>query len=323
VATAVAYPTAVAAGARPNVNAQPGPTAAPFIIEGPAALISAPMELWFGASGGPQWGGCNIWISTDGVNYVQALLPNGSPAQCVGPAAFGTMQPSGLTSGGTTATVTIGTTRQMVSISAADFAARTYPCIIYDGSPEWMAYETAALVTGSEYNLTTLARGLYGTAAATHANTALFAMIDSAFAKVPYPNGVNGATLFVKLPAFNLYGAQLEDLSTVTAYNYTIGGYPIPSAGPALIVELSQSSTSANQVVFTVTVHDPANLLTTCTVTPSQLGLSLLRDLSTGLAAAPYTATVGTPRGFQLILNSSYQGEGSAKFVATAPGRTQ
>ena len=72
--------------------------------------------------------------------------------------------------------------------------------------------DTAALVSGSEYDLSTLYRGLYGTAPRLHANTDEFMLIDDAVTKIPWPNGVQRATVYFKLPAFNLYGAQARGL---------------------------------------------------------------------------------------------------------------
>ena len=243
-ATAVAYPAATGGGSRPNANVLPGSTSAPFIIEGPAALITAAMELWIGASGGVNWGGCNVWISTDNVNFVQV-------GQITAAAAYGTLQPSGLATSASqypsvdsvnTATVTIADTRQLVTLSATDFARLTYPCVMTDGTtPEWMAYETAALVSGSEYSLSTLYRGLFGTAPRLHANTDGFMMIDAAVAKIPWAAGVQGSTIYVKLPAFNLYGAQTEDLSTVSSFTYVIGGVPIArhTAAPGMTITIA------------------------------------------------------------------------------------
>ncbi len=234
-ATAVAYPSAIGNGGRPNTNSQPGSTLDAFIIEGPRPLISSAMELWIGASGGPQWGGCDVWISTDNVNFQQV-------GRITGTAAFGTMQPSGLATSASqfptvdavnTATVTLLSGRQLITLSTSDFAQLTYPCVITDGvTPEWMAYEVAALVSGSEYDLSTLYRGLYGTAPAAHANTDEFMLIDDAVTKIPWPNGVQGTTVYFKLPAFNLYGSQLEDLASVSSFSYVIGGAPLALTTP-------------------------------------------------------------------------------------------
>jgi hypothetical protein len=246
VASAVLYPAPGGVGSRPSTNAIPGNTANAFIIEGPSALISAPMELWIGAAGGSNWGGCQVWISTDNVTFQQVGVINGT-------AAFGTMQPSGLATSASqfptvdsvnTATVTIITGRQLASLSASDFAHLTYPCVITDGvTPEWMTYETASLVTGSEYALSTLYRGLFGTAPAAHANTDEFMLIDGAVAKIPWPNGVQGATVYFKLPAFNIYGAQLEDLASAATFTYVIGGVPIArtTAVPTMTITVASN----------------------------------------------------------------------------------
>jgi hypothetical protein len=94
-----------------------------------------------------------------------------------------------------------------------------------------------------------------------------------------------------------------------------------PFVTPQLAIQFTLVSTNANGVTFSVTVTDPLNSLTTCTVTPTYAGLSLLRDLTTGVGAVAYTATIGVARSFQLIKNPAFQGMGYAKFAATSVGR--
>ena len=55
----------------PNYNADPGNVNAPIFFESPLALMQSPtVVLNIALSGsGALWGGCNVYVSTDGVTY--------------------------------------------------------------------------------------------------------------------------------------------------------------------------------------------------------------------------------------------------------------
>ena len=68
----------------PNWNASPGDANAPLIFEPPAALLSGDLEIWVALSGCNNWGGAQVWISSDGSSYAYAgTIP--------GPATQGTL----------------------------------------------------------------------------------------------------------------------------------------------------------------------------------------------------------------------------------------
>ncbi len=332
VANAVLYPVPGGAGARPTTNALPGDTAAPFIIEAPVPLATSAMDLWIGASGGANWGGCNIWISTDNVNFVQALSAAGTPAQCLGTAAFGTLQPNGLP--GTspqwptvdnvhTMSATVTTGRQLVSLSATDFARLTYPVVVSGNSDtEWLEYTAAALVSGTQYNLTALYRGLYGTAPQAHVAADVFMMIDNTVARVAFPQGVQGTTIYLKLPAFNLYGAQLQNLADIGSFTYVLGGYPIARSGSAMIVTLRLVSSANGSAVIVVTVIDPLNEPGNCTLAVTCGGLiSLLDPTSVNIYPAGGSLggiVFGQEYQYTVTFNRAFHGTGYVKFRATA-----
>jgi hypothetical protein len=60
----------------------PGSVLAPVIFEAPGSLAStSAAELWIAVTGAdPNWGGCNVWMSTDGGTSYQkvAVQPQGS-----------------------------------------------------------------------------------------------------------------------------------------------------------------------------------------------------------------------------------------------------
>src|SRR5713226_1742084 len=72
VGTASLYPRLTSAGSGVDMLVAPGDSNAPIIFEPPAALSGGDLEIWLIASGGADWGGCQIWISSDGNTYALA-----------------------------------------------------------------------------------------------------------------------------------------------------------------------------------------------------------------------------------------------------------
>src|SRR5438477_12287700 len=67
-----------------RIGMPPGDANAPLIFEPPAALLSGDLEIWVALSGGANWGGAQVWISSDGSSYAYAgTIP--------GPATQGTL----------------------------------------------------------------------------------------------------------------------------------------------------------------------------------------------------------------------------------------
>src|SRR5436309_12243610 len=72
VGTATLYPRQASAGAGVETMADPGDTNPPIIFEPPPALSGGDLEVWLIASGGTDWGGCQVWLSSDGNTYALA-----------------------------------------------------------------------------------------------------------------------------------------------------------------------------------------------------------------------------------------------------------
>ena len=71
--------------------------------------------------------------------------------------------------------------------------------------------QTATLTSANNYALTTLYRGLYGSAIAAHSSGAQFARLDNAVFKYDLPAQYVGRTLYIKLQSFNVFGGGVED----------------------------------------------------------------------------------------------------------------
>lgn len=222
VGTAHLYPKQATAGAPLDPFADPGDTNPPIVFEPPAALTGGAVEAWLIASGGAGWGGCQLWISTDGSTYslagtvykgarqgvLSANLPAAADPDTSDMLAVDLTQSQG----------------KLLSGTQADADAYVTLCYV-DG--ELISYETATLVATFKYDLTYLRRGAYATPIGAHASGAKFARFgpnDPSLFRYAYPSGFVGSTVYLKLPAFNIFGQALQDLAGVTAYPYTLLG---------------------------------------------------------------------------------------------------
>jgi hypothetical protein len=282
VASATRYATGSGTGFQPALNVAPGNTTTPVIFEGPSALQSAPLEIWIAATGGANWGGCDVYVSTDNSNFTKV-------GTIVNKATYGVLT-SLLASGGSPLSVDVtSSSGALVSYSATDYANLVPLCYV-DG--EFLAYQTATLTSAFHYNLTTLTRGVYGSpVAASHAIGTSFVLCDGAVLRLPYPQGKAGQTLYFKFPAFNVYGQALQDLGSVSSVSHVVNGAPIvPGIIPAF-QNLAQTPTyhtspTPDSVAFSWTwTGDPAAVFDiyteeTTTSSPGAYGLQVV-----GLAA--------------------------------------
>ena len=71
VSNSATYATQAPTGYTVNNATDPGNANPPVIFQPPLALTSSP-QIWLGTSGGANWGGAQVWASTDGTTYNQA-----------------------------------------------------------------------------------------------------------------------------------------------------------------------------------------------------------------------------------------------------------
>lgn len=208
----------------------------PLICEPTAAMTAGLLEMWIalsGALGNVAWGGATIFLSEDGNTYTQIGQLQQAAQMGVTTATLAAY------SGGnpdTADTLSLDLTEsdgQLESISAAQ-AARYYNlCAVCntDGTNlEFLAFETATPTGTNLYNLTTLYRGLFGTAAASHASGSYFAylglvsQLDGGIFRYAYPSRLIGKTVYIKATSFDPTGSIDQQLSEATAYSYTVQG---------------------------------------------------------------------------------------------------
>lgn len=221
-----------------NQQVVPAPVNAPIIFEPPAPMTQGVPEVWIAASGGtagvadPNWGGAQVWISTDGTNYNQIGEIEGPAIQGVltaNLAAYGGANPD---TGHTLSVSTNESAGELVGGSSSDAANSMLLCYV-DG--EFISFENATLTGTNAYDLTTLYRGLQGTTAGAHLSGTAFARLDTAIYKYQLPPQYVGVGLFFKFPSFNIYEQQLQDLSTCTPYTFTPAGTGYTSQPPGSV----------------------------------------------------------------------------------------
>jgi hypothetical protein len=250
---------AAVGGFVPNWSAAPGNVNTPLIFEPLAALLSGDLEIWIALSGGPNWGGAQVWISSDGNSYAFAGTVSGAATQGDLTAAMGNS--GGNPDTADTCSVDLSESHgQLLSVSATNAANLVTLCYV---GGELIAYQNASLTSAYHYNLTTLYRGAYGTTAASHPGGTQFARIDQSVGRFPYPSTLIGQTIYLKFLSFNIVGGGLQNLSEVLPYAYTTTGAGEASVSTTVSGSLGGTAT-ANQVVqryvFAGTVTFPVGL---------------------------------------------------------------
>ncbi|MGD9613847.1 MAG: phage tail protein [Alphaproteobacteria bacterium] len=275
--TAVITPLREAPATTPlyDVNVDPGDATPPIIFEPPPALTGGAREVWIISSGGEDFGGCHVWVSTDDTTYAMvgtiyagarqgvltADLPSGSDPDVTNTLSISLSQSRGQLLSGTTA------------------AADQYETLCYaDG--ELLSYETATLTAAYQYDLTYLRRGAYGTPIGAHLSGSKFARLnphDGTIFRFQFPANFSGQTLYVKLAAFNIFFGQTQDLAGLTAYSYVLSGLGgvVSSAVPIQYLGIPQNGNPIVRHTFGSTVIFPAGLVgSVCTASAAATALT-------------------------------------------------
>lgn len=210
------YPYEIPEGYVPSRYNDPGNVSTPLIFEPPVEL-TGDKELWVAVSGGGDWGGCEVWVSTDDAHYKRM-------ATIEAPARYGVLRstfPTG-SDPDTDNEIEID-----LSISNGDLDGGTQADADAEATLCWVggeicSYQSATVVANHQYDLGTyIRRGLYGTTIASHAGGSGFAMLDDRIAKIPFKNKLASAqTLYIKFVSFNLFKKQKQAIDDITAYEY-------------------------------------------------------------------------------------------------------
>ena len=206
-----------------DYNADPGSISTACLFEPPFVLASGSgLEVWAGVSGAVSsqvWGGCNVWVSYDGTTY-QKL------STITNPARMGHLT----TALSATATSPLGVQLdgmggQLIPASLSDASALHSLFYVGGSNQEFMAYQGSTLTSTNAYTLSGLVRGAYGSSEAIHSINDPFIRIDDSLSKSGSLDlSLIGSTIHFKFQSFNIWGGGVQDISTLSAYNYTISG---------------------------------------------------------------------------------------------------
>lgn len=218
--SAPVYGTEAGSGYYPNIDADPGNTSAPVLINAPVSLTNGDLEIWMAVSGASSmWGGCDVYISLDNTTYDYKDT-------VIGGSRYGTTLTSlGNNSDPDTSSsfnVDLGASRGTIEAATQAQADAFATLAMIDN--EVIAYRDVSVISSYQFTVGPyLRRGLFGTPTASHSSGASFVRLDDTIVRIPYNKGQLGKTIYVKLPAFNIYGGGKQDLSSVTAYPVTLG----------------------------------------------------------------------------------------------------
>ena len=237
VGTAVLHPKQASAGAPLDPFVAPGNTNPPVIFEPPPALTGGAAELWIIATGGANWGGAQIWVSSDNATYAYAgTLYRGGRQGVLSAALPRHADPD---NGDTLAVDLTESQGQLLSGTRGDADAFVTLCYC-DG--ELLSYQNATLTAQYHYNLAYLRRGVYGSPLGAHPAGSQFARFgpnDPSLFRYAYPAGFAGAAIYLKFPAFNLFGQQLQSLAAVGATGYALLATGLSGLGNPLLSALA------------------------------------------------------------------------------------
>lgn len=206
-----------------DYNSAAGGIVDPVFVEPPIELTKggSGIEIWVGVSGiGPLWGGCDVWVSYDGVEYKRL---GGTQT----PARVGKLT-APLSREATSLSVALeGRGGALQAATAAEAQALLTALYVGGGtSHEFMAHAGATLTGTKAYTLDGLVRGAYGSARADHWQNDPFVRLDDALVKSgPLDPDLIGKAIYFKFQSYNVFGSGYAALEDLPVYTYTLSGY--------------------------------------------------------------------------------------------------
>lgn len=303
----------------------------PALVNDPVIFIAPPSktvsggELWIAVSCTDSvYGGCIIHGSVDGTTYY-AL------GRLYGNSTHGTLTANLASATGldNTNNLDIDLTDSggvITSVSSTVASVGDSLCLV--GS-EFLSYRDATLLSVGHYRLNHLYRGLHdSTPGATSGDP--FVLCNRYLFRYPFNSDLVGQTVYIKCQGFNYAGGGLQDLSTVTAYTFTVthdGGVKALLSdisatvdtlpGLSLANNWSNSNTFAKQVISTVGLGTaPLSVLSTTAVANLNVDMLDGYHLGTSGGAIPRLDAANTWSGTQTLADINITD--SITFVKTA-----
>jgi len=233
-------------------NADPGYVNPIVAFELPFAMTNNQLVISIGASGqNSNWGGCNIWASTDGLTYGKV----GTIKQPCRQGILTSILPATQTDPDTSNTLSIDVSMSDATLlSGTQSDADNYITLCYvDG--ELISYQNATLTGTNTYDLTYLRRGIYGTGMTMHPPGSQFCRIDNNLINIPFQQDQIGTYLYIKVTSFNVFGIGEQNLTDVHPYIYTIRGTALTEL-PANVTNLIYYYQNGNYYLQWDTIND-------------------------------------------------------------------
>lgn len=228
------YPKESPAPFVPASDNDPGNVNTPIMFEALSRLNNQiGHAIYMGVSGSdPDWGGCSVWVSTDGTTYekVDTFFSKSRMGTLTATLASHA-DPD------TTNTLSVDLTEssgELFSGSSADANAFRTLCYVGGATNELISYQDATLTSAFHYNLgTLLRRGVAGSPIGSHASGSPFLRLDDNVFSYDYDPTLIGTTLHFKFTSFNLVGQREQSLADVTDYTIAVTGASLGLLTPA------------------------------------------------------------------------------------------
>lgn len=208
-----------------DYNISPGSVNVPIIFETPLKLVqSSSVELSIAVSGGINWGGCYVYVSTDDTTYQNV-------GTIVSKARTGKLTAELPTFSSTTTTIDQTNTLSvdmLESNGSFNNAATSQDALLFntlcyvDG--ELISYGNDTLTGANKYDLTYLNRGCYGSNIGAHHVDSEFVRYDTTVLRYAIDETRVGQTLYFKFQSFNHYNGGVESLDQLNSYAYQVTG---------------------------------------------------------------------------------------------------
>lgn len=216
---------------RPEIdrNVPPGPTTA--TVFNPSPEYAGQLEAWIAASGGPDWGGCHVWVSDSGEQYAHVGTIDA-------PSRHGVLM-ADLPAGDAIDTQNLLRV-QLVGggplLSGTQQDAHNLNTLCWVNG-ELIAYATATLAGDKQYTLSYLVRGVYNTPIKNHPAGSKFVRLDRGMFRYPFDVDRLGKQIYIKLTSYNIHGSATQSLAEVTPITHTLSAQLPPDVSNIVIDE--------------------------------------------------------------------------------------
>lgn len=225
IATAAIYQRQGGLGYSVNYNT-PAPNTTPQFFSAPGILTDSGYELWVAVTGaGANWGGCDVYASTDNAAYKRVGTIHGG-------SRFGTLTAAypAHADPDTADTLSVDLTISKGVLTGGAQADSDNLNLLALIDNEVVSFSNATLTAQYKYDLKNyIRRGVYNSPIAAHSIGGSFVRLDEAVFQYAFPASKIGTTIWFKFLSFNQFESGAQNLAGVSAYSQVLGasvGYP-------------------------------------------------------------------------------------------------